>query len=133
MSARTILWTVMSAAALGHHAVPAQDTGKMEVRVYSVADIVRSVPDYPFRPGLPTSNQRQIPESSASSGATGMGGMGGGGFFQVVEGGGLVVQGTSIHEPDDLDTLINVIRTSIAPMTWSNSGGDATIVAFGTS
>ncbi|MFO1092389.1 MAG: hypothetical protein U0992_03620 [Planctomycetaceae bacterium] len=133
MSARTILLTALTVTAIGHQALRAEDSGAMEVRVYPVADIVQSVPDYPFRPGLPTSDQGRIPESKSSSGTAGMGGMGGGGFFQIGDVSRLAVPSTSASEPDDLDTLINVIQTSIAPATWSNSGGGAAIVALGTS
>lgn len=142
MSVRTILLTVTSVVALSHHALQAQEAGKLEVRVYSVADIVQSVPDYPYLPGLPTSNQDQTLGSPASSGG-GFGGGGaigggGGGFFQVVGGhphaanSGVPVQAVAVRQPTELDTLIRVIEASIAPETWAALGGEATIIALGT-
>ena len=137
MFTRMILFTALSVTTLANDALQAQEAGKLEVRVYPVADIVRTVPDYPFQPGLPASNESRNPGSSAPSGAPvgggyGVGGATGGGFFQITNGGGAVAQGAASQSPDDLDTLVDVIQTSIAPDTWTTFGGNASIVALGT-
>jgi hypothetical protein len=66
-------------------------------------------------------------------GGGGLGGLGGGGFFQIGGGGGIPVPFSSDQADTDLNELIQVIQTSIAPNTWNISGGEATIVALGTS
>ena len=131
MFARMFLFAALSVTALADHALQAQEVDKLVVRVYPVADIVRTVPDYPFQPGLPASNQTRVPAGSAPAGAPGGGGFGGG-FFQIGGGGDVAVQGAALQSPDDLDTLIDVVQTSIAPDTWSTFGGNGSIVALGT-
>ncbi|MGD9858385.1 MAG: hypothetical protein AB7U20_25875 [Planctomycetaceae bacterium] len=109
----------------------------MIVRVYSVAEIVRTVPDYPYQPGLPTIDPTSVPVGTGSSTVTPGGGFGGGGggFFQI--GGGIAgmtgLRTNTFHEDVDINALIDVIQQSIAPTSWSSVGGEGTILALGTS
>jgi hypothetical protein len=146
MTVRTILFAAASMTAFGHHGLHAQEAGDMIVRVYPVANLVRSVPDYPYEAGLPTSGLKQFAQSAAAitggglggggfgGGGAGLGGgLGGGGFFQIDDQATGGARDPSPQQQLDLNALIAVITTSIAPDSWNFSGGQATIVALGTS
>ncbi|MBX3439937.1 MAG: hypothetical protein KF861_20775 [Planctomycetaceae bacterium] len=132
-----VLSTVVSVSSWAEQARAAE---AMVVRVYSVAEIVRTVPDYPYRPGLPTTGPSPVSagvggagEAVPSGGGMGGGGVGGGGggFFQI--GAGMGGLGTTVHNDIDTNALIDVIQQTISPASWSSMGGEATILALGTS
>jgi hypothetical protein len=151
------------APAANKPAAPANAAGKAElmVRVYQVADLVTSPPDYPYR-------GTEIPTTSQSLGSSGYGGIslggggygggglggggggfGGGGFFQVSDTGGggfggegQIVQGGlggfAAPEPGatsrkrfTIDDLINAIQSTIEPQSWVDVGGNAVCTPLG--
>ncbi len=149
MATRLTSLAVLSVLFVAPITASAQDAEEMTTRVYRVADLIRRVPDYPYRSGIPTTETdgskptwlKSTDETTTSGGGGGFGGGGaggGGGFFQIGGGGapgsfgGMMTGGEQSHELS-LNGLIGVISTSIAPDTWQISGGEGTITALGTS
>lgn len=116
-------------------------------RVYPVADLVFSPPNYPFQ-GVDVSGSRARGGSGfggmgigPTSGMGGMGGtgMGGGGFGGGTGGGGGMGGGGQFNVQDgravgglsmNLDDLIETITTTIDPTSWDEVGGAAPIAVF---
>ena len=109
-------------------ASPADSVEAMVLRTYEIGDLVFAVPDYALEPS------RGI-RAVESSGAFGGGG-GGRGFA----GGGMVggrgegdVRPASNPAPVTVDSIRDVIVTTVAPNSWSvNGGGDAHVAPLGT-
>lgn len=122
-------------------------------RVYPVADLVFSPPNYPFQ-GVDMAGSRARGATgfggmSGSSGGGGMGGFGsgfmggmgggmggGGGMANPVGSGQFNVQDNRAHtratagSSMDLDELIEAITTSIAANSWDEVGGPGSIITF---
>lgn len=106
---------------------------KMETRVYNVADLSMTPPD--FGRGAPTVDLQAAGRQGGSQGASGGGGGGGQGIF----GGGTTSSSQDLEEKKDevklqLEQIRNVIRNTIAKDTWaadtggSSSSGSSTFV-----
>jgi hypothetical protein len=133
---------------------------ELVTKVYPVADLVFTAPNYPFQgisvPGV--TSKSELSESGAGGGGAGGfgggggglhgggfggGGLGGGGGFNVPpesnprllpeHGGGAfsVTDGGAAGSIRPIDRLTQAIQTSIRPEMWSDHGGPGTIVALG--
>jgi len=109
-------------------ASPADSVEAMVLRTYEIGDLVFAVPDYALEPSR---GMRAVESSRAFGGGGGGRGFAGGG---VVGGRGEGdVRPASNPAPVTVDSIRDVIVTTVAPNSWSvNGGGDAHVAPLGT-
>lgn len=102
----------------------------MVLRTYEIGDLVFSVPDYTLEAN-PTAMRMQ---NSSGFGGGGMGGGGGGGFGATGFAGGRGGDAAQSAGPAPLtmDSIIQVIVTTVAPDSWREGGGAGQAAALGT-
>jgi hypothetical protein len=136
------------------HPAAGQDGDDLELRAYPYADLLIAAPSYPYDEGLPTVGRQGAMSfgwggmmGGMGMGGMGMGGMGMGGMqpatsegsSEAGEGGtaagersryvfGSVEGSRLFNSPEG---LIQAIMKVVAPETWEEVGGAASVAAFG--
>lgn len=112
---------------------------EMVLQTYEIGDLVFAVPDYTLETGRRAEAVRSV-SGFAHGGMGGRGMAGGGGFggggFGAEGGGGVGARGEVAPAPGPapltMESVLQVIQATVAPDSWSVSGGEGRATALGT-